>query len=115
MVRRQKMKMSVKSIFCVKNSCVRKVLCLALFFLLAMPVSALAVNPEQPPSDMLGDIDANGAVDLADVILALQVCANITTSPPPTINAEADVNGDAKIGLEEVIYDLQIVSEIREN
>jgi len=110
---KQKRKMSVKSIFCVKNSCVRKVLCLALLFLLALPVSALASNAGPSPLDKPGDINNSGSVDLADVILALQVCAKITLPPATTVNVEREVNGDGKIGLEEAIYALQVVSGIR--
>ena len=110
---KQKMKMSVKSIFCVKNSCVRKALCLALFFLLALPVSALAISSGSPPSDKPGDIDNSRSVDLADVILALQVSAKITLPTTTTIKIEADVNNDSKIGLEEAIYALQVVSGLR--
>ena len=111
---KQKRKMSVKSIFCVKNDCVRKVLCLALLFLLALPVSALASSAgPSPPDDVPGDINDTGSVDLADVILALQVCAKITPAPTTTIKVEAEVSGDGKIGLEEAIYALQVVSGIR--
>ena len=109
---KQKRKMSVKGIFCVKNSCVRKVLCLALLFLLALPVSALASSVEPTPPKP-GDINDSGSVDLADVILALQVCAKISPPPAVTIKVEREVNGDGKIGLEEAIYALQVVSGIR--
>ena len=108
---KQKRKMSVKDIFGGKNSCVRKVLCLALLFLLALPVSALAISSGSPAPDKPGDINDSGSVDLADVILALQVCAKI--SPPPAVNVEREVNNDGKIGLEEAIYALQVVSGIR--
>ena len=110
---KQKRKMSVKGIFCVKNSCVRKVLCLALLFLLALPVSALAISSGSPPPDKPGDIDNSGSVDLADVILALQVCAKISPPPAVIVNVEREVNNDGKIGLEEAIYALQVVSGIR--
>ena len=99
MVSRQKRKTNVKSIFCI-----------ALLLVLVLPVSALSINP-QPDHFSPGDIDHSGTVDLGDVVLALQVCANIT--PSSNINYDVDVNGDDKIGLEEVIYGLQIVSEIR--
>ena len=111
---KQKKKMSVKSVFCVKNSCVRKALCLALLFLLALPVSALASSVEPTtPNEVPGDIDNSRSVDLADVILALQVSAKITLPTTTTIKIEADVNNDGKIGLEEAIYALQVVSGIR--
>ncbi|MDM8548463.1 hypothetical protein QUF72_00235 [Desulfobacterales bacterium HSG2] len=62
----------------------------------------IAVISEEPSP---GDINNSTAVDLADAILALQVC---TESPiTSTIYAAADVNDDKKIGLAEVIYILQ--------
>ena len=59
-----------------------------------------------------GDIDANGVVELTDVILGLQVLAGMA---PANATQDGDLvdpeNGT--IGLEEVIYDLQVVAEIR--
>jgi hypothetical protein len=59
-----------------------------------------------------GDINANGAVNLTDVILGLQVLAGLN---PANVDNRADlVDPDGGvIGLEEVIYDLQVVAEIR--
>jgi predicted outer membrane repeat protein len=59
----------------------------------------------------IGDINYDGNVDLADVIIALQVLSGVGTSS--TVYKEADANLDSKIGLEEVIYVLQNVSESR--
>ena len=59
-----------------------------------------------------GDIDGNGAVDLADAILALQVMAG--NQPSATIFMEADVNNDNRIGLEEAIYIMQRVAGFRQ-
>ena len=103
MVRKQKTKTNVKSIFCI-----------ALLFLLVLPASALSINP-QPPDELPGDIDHSGTVDMGDVILALQACANITPHPSVSIDTDtdADVNGDDNIGLKEGIYALQVVSKIR--
>lgn len=58
-----------------------------------------------------GDVNVNGTVDLADAVLALQVCAGMT--PAGEVNIHADVNGDNKISLEEVIYILQTVAGLR--
>ncbi|MDM8552765.1 dockerin type I repeat-containing protein [Desulfobacterales bacterium HSG2] len=49
-----------------------------------------------------GDIDCSGDIDMADLILALEISAGIDTSTETICNA--DVNGDGKIGVEEVIY-----------
>ena len=54
-----------------------------------------------------GNIDCNGDVDLADLILALKISAGIATTDETVCNA--DVNNDGKIGVEELIYILQEV------
>ncbi|MEA2013728.1 MAG: PKD domain-containing protein [Thermodesulfobacteriota bacterium] len=59
-----------------------------------------------------GDIDDSGEINLADAILALQICTGIT--PSQAVYKSADVNGDGRIGIEEVIYILQKVSGLRE-
>jgi len=56
-----------------------------------------------------GDIDGKGTVNLADAILALQVCAGIT--PDTTVNKEAAVNND-KIGIEDAVYILMEIVNI---
>jgi Ca2+-binding EF-hand superfamily protein len=58
-----------------------------------------------------GDVDSDGAVDLADAILALQTIVRM--SPAQAVNKGADVDGDGKIGLAEVIYILQKAAAIR--
>ena len=58
-----------------------------------------------------GDIDDSGEVDLADVILGLQVLAGIT--PAGLVEVDADVDGNGKIGMAEVIFNLQKVSGLR--
>lgn len=65
-----------------------------------------------PDSELKGDVNGDGNVDLVDAILALQVMAGI--EPSATVYKEADVNGDGKIGIEEVIYVFQKVSGLRE-
>lgn len=57
-------------------------------------------------STISGDINGDGAIDLADVIAALKILAGIQGAN----NAEADVNGDDAIGLSEAIYVLQWVA-----
>jgi len=59
----------------------------------------------------IGDINNDGNIVVADIILALQLLAQI--EPSSTVDKRADVDGDAKIGLEEVIYILQKVSGLR--
>jgi hypothetical protein len=51
-----------------------------------------------------GDVNADGAVDLADAVAGLQIASS--QSPQP-IAVAADVNSDSRIGLEEVFYVLQ--------
>jgi hypothetical protein len=62
-------------------------------------------------SAIWGDINKDGRINLADLILALQVASR--TTPASTINNHAAVNGDGKIGLREAIYILQKVAGMR--
>ena len=54
---------------------------------------------------LLGDMDQDGDLDLADVILAIQICTG--KAPSLEVTGAADVNGDSRIGLEEAIYVLR--------
>ena len=51
-----------------------------------------------------GDVNHDGAVDLTDTILSLQVLSGVT--PAATAAGDADVDGDGRIGLQEAIYSL---------
>ena len=55
-----------------------------------------------------GDINGDGDIGLDDAVLALQICAGMTS----TVHKELEVSGDGKIGMEEVLYVLQLVSGI---
>ncbi len=69
------------------------------------------VDPgETDPNWWLGDINGNGAIDLADAILVLQV---LTGFSPNGIHLEADVNGDFRLGFPEFIFVLEKKSELR--
>ena len=59
---------------------------------------------------VLGDVNNDGTLDLADIILSLQVLSEIAS---PSIDPRADVNGDAKIGLAEAVYGLQQAAGLR--
>jgi hypothetical protein len=54
-----------------------------------------------------GDVNADGHVDLSDVILCLQVLSGLA---PANIHPAADVDGDGKIGIAEAIYAMQKVA-----
>ena len=56
-----------------------------------------------------GDIDNSKTIDLADVILVLQICTELPVSS--NIYTSADVNENGKIGLEEAIYILRQLSK----
>ncbi|MCP4349040.1 MAG: SUMF1/EgtB/PvdO family nonheme iron enzyme [Desulfobacterales bacterium] len=60
---------------------------------------------------LMGDIDGDGKVELADAIPVLQICAGMI--PASAVKRDADISGDGKICLEEAVYVLQIVSENR--
>jgi hypothetical protein len=62
-------------------------------------VSAVLVSPKK------GDFNGDGKVDVADVILALQIMSDIKPSGSVSMNAE--VNGDGRIGLPDAIYIMQ--------
>lgn len=62
------------------------------------------------PAKGPGDVDGNGAVNLADAVFALKICAGMNTSRP---SAESDVDADTRIGMEEAVFILQIVSGVR--
>ena len=59
------------------------------------------------------DLNNNGFTDLEDVIIALQVCAEINS--PRNQSFEADVNGDSKIGIQEAICILKLLAKISVN
>ena len=61
---------------------------------------------------LLGDVNNDGIVTIADAILACQVMSRMSTAGQ-TVAFEADVNSDGKIGLAEVIYTLQKVAGMR--
>ena len=58
-----------------------------------------------------GDVNSDGAVNLADAIMALQVISRMITAQ--TVNKVADVNGDDKIGMAEVLYIMQNIAGMR--
>ena len=58
-----------------------------------------------------GDSDANGGVDLRDVILDLMIVSGM--KPLADAAAVADVNGNGKIGMEEAVYGLQSVAGLQ--
>lgn len=53
-----------------------------------------------------GDVDGNGAVELADLVVSLQTAIGMR----PDVFRDADVNRDGKIGIPEAIYILQSLS-----
>ena len=68
--------------------------------------------PKAFPSSFPGDVNEDGAISLADAILALQILAGINTAGQ-TLLRYADVTGDGKIGMAEAIYILQKAAGIR--
>ncbi len=52
-----------------------------------------------------GDLSDNGAVDIADAVIALRIAAGYDA--PDTVNTILDVNTDNRIGLEEAFFALQ--------
>ena len=58
-----------------------------------------------------GDINGDGVVALDDLILVLQICADVETESP--INITADADDDGKIGMAEIIYIFENISGLR--
>ena len=57
-------------------------------------------------SDLKGDVNGNGSLDLGDLVLALQT---VTGTPAGYVSLYADVNQDGKIGIQEAVYILTIL------
>ena len=72
------------------------------------PMSGFALDIEVLP--LAGDVNADGAIDLTDLLLSLQVLAG---ADPADVALEGDVNGDGRIGLAETDYILQRISGFR--
>jgi len=53
-----------------------------------------------------GDVNKSGAVDLADLVLCLQIVSE-TDIESQSVHIKADVNSDERIGLAEAVYILQ--------
>jgi parallel beta-helix repeat protein len=58
-----------------------------------------------------GDVNADCALDLKDVIIAIQLMSDV--APSSSIDVRADVNGDGKIDLSEALYILQKILGLR--
>jgi hypothetical protein len=63
----------------------------------------------RPP--ILGDVNGDGLVDLADAIVVLKVMAQIDQGD--AVHVTGDVNGDGKIGLAEASYAFQKAAGLR--
>jgi len=57
-----------------------------------------------------GDMNADGLVNLKDVIIVLQIQTGMEISLNRPVDEETDVNGDGKIGMEEALWLLRKVS-----
>lgn len=58
-----------------------------------------------------GDVNGDGKVDLADLILSLQALTGLS---PAGVHGGADVNGDGQIGLVEALYILGKAAGLRD-
>ncbi len=68
-------------------------------------------DPAIIPPAIIGDLNTDGNVDLADAILSLKIAVGIDPGQP--ICVLADVNNDDKIGIEEAIYIIEKVAGMR--
>jgi len=58
------------------------------------------------PETLMGDVDNNGKVDLADIIVSLQIVSSFESI---SVNLDGDVNQDQRVGLEEAVYAIDAV------
>jgi hypothetical protein len=65
--------------------------------------------------NVLGDLDGDSAVGIADAIVGLKVLSNLdpTSFRSDYINSGVDINGNARVDLDEVIFILQQSSGLR--
>jgi hypothetical protein len=87
----------------IKNTIIVLLFCAILFW-----GSLISAGGAQIP----GDINGDGKLDLADVVMALQITNHMDNTGWP-INPDADANRDGKIGISEVIYTLQKIGGLR--
>ncbi len=60
---------------------------------------------------LVGDVDRNGIVSIADAIIAMQIISGSIPAGP--VYREADVDGDGKISMPDLLYILQKVAGLR--
>jgi len=65
-------------------------------------------NYLNPQSNIPGDINSDWTVNLADLIIALQICAGV--DPGASVNLGADVDGDNHLGMPEAIFILEKIA-----
>lgn len=65
------------------------------------------------PYDHYGDINSDGAIDLTDAILSMQILNQVHPADP--INPDSDIDGNGRTGLEEALYILQHISGLRQS
>jgi hypothetical protein len=63
-----------------------------------------------PSVPRLGDLNGDRSVDLADLVIALQVLAGLD---PDSLRLKGDVNGNGIVDLAEAIYIIQIMASMR--
>ena len=63
-------------------------------------------------SDLYGDVNGDGDVNLTDMVTVLQLQADLDRTRE-YYNLKADVNGDNRIGSAEAVYILQKTAELR--
>jgi|GEM_PF-3284712 len=105
----------------VFNDPLRIITCLILIVTLGLQSGAqshaavqnglMLASHDVPTANTAGDIDHNGAIEIADAILALK---SVLGSGSQSLHSDADVNKDGKIGTPEVLFILQVLSGLRD-
>ena len=75
-----------------------------ILIIVLLGLTMLAFNTQLCKAQLIGDLDEDGDVDIADLIIVAGAFG--TTSIHPRWNAQADINDDAKVNM----IDLAIVA-----
>jgi hypothetical protein len=75
------------------------------------PATVVTVSGGKEIVKVVGDVNDDEKVDLRDVILVLQVMADVKTGV--VMNRQGDVNGDGLMDMRDAIYIIQKVGGLR--
>lgn len=80
-------------------------------FVLCFGFCLFSGSPAAAENAMIGDVNGDGRINLADVVTSLSVASGIDTEPP--VHLAGDVNADGVIDVVEAVFDMQWLAGIR--